>query len=179
MKKFLIIVAAIITAFVVLAVGCTALVSSSLEGEDDDTPNLVVDTPASSPTDKKNNKSTTKPSAKSSESSVACANHEDKNKPCEIKLGQSFVLGKHQVLKGWKIKADFIDDVEMTGKAKNVGDEESTMFITVKFLSGTEIVINIDCSTDALEAGQTQAISCYSSDDFTKKYDKITVEATF
>ena len=111
--------------------------------------------------------------------SVDCAGQADKNAPCTIQVGHAFQLGKHEVLTGWKVRKDVLGDVELVGKAKNIGDESSAMAIEVKFLRGSEVVMDVNCSTDSLEPEQTQAISCFSSDDYTTKYDKITAEAMF
>ena len=101
-------------------------------------------------------------------------------KPCEIHVGKAFVLGKHQVQAGWKVApSDGLDLPELTAKARNTSDKASAMFVTIKFLRGDEVVMNISCTTDQLEPGQVQAANCFGGEKFTKKYDRITAEATF
>jgi hypothetical protein len=109
---------------------------------------------------------------------VTCADQEDRNAPCVVKAGKPFQLGKHTVLTGWKVSSEY-GSMSITGKAKNTGDAASAMFVDVKFLRGDEVLASVMCTTDSLEPGQTKAISCFSSDDYTKKYDRITAEATF
>ncbi|MFI5693162.1 hypothetical protein ACIA58_15045 [Kribbella sp. NPDC051586] len=109
---------------------------------------------------------------------VACAGQEDKNAPCVVTVGKPFQLGKHTVLSGWKLTSEY-GSASMTGKARNTGGETSSMFIELKFLKADEVVIDVQCSTNQLEPGQTQAMSCFSSDDYTKKYDRVTAEAMF
>jgi hypothetical protein len=62
---------------------------------------------------------------------------------------------------------------------KNVSDATSTAFIHPKFIdSSGEVLGNVSCSSDDLEPGQTQALSCISDGDY-GKYEKVTAEADF
>jgi hypothetical protein len=66
------------------------------------------------------------------------------------------------------------------GKAKNVSEATSTMFIHLKFIDKSgEVLGNVDCSTGDLEPGQTEQMSCLSDGHYTSKYDKVTAEADF
>jgi hypothetical protein len=113
------------------------------------------------------------------ESKVACADQEDRSAPCTVTVGAAFALGNHQVLAGWTIR-DSGFGMTMAGKAKNISDDaDSTMFITVKFLRGDEVMANIMCTTSALAAGQIEAMNCLPDGTYTKKFDKVTAEAAF
>ncbi len=68
----------------------------------------------------------------------------------------------------------------VVGKAKNVSDSTSTAFVHFKFLTdGGEVLGNVQCNSGDLEPNQTQAMNCLPDGKFTKKFDKVTVEATF
>lgn len=109
---------------------------------------------------------------------VACEDQEDRSEPCEIKVGSVFKLGSHTVLAGWKIK-DSGFGMTIAGKAKNTDDTTSTMFVHIKFLKGDEVVANVMCTTGDLEPGQSEAMNCIPDGTYTKKFTKVTAEATF
>jgi hypothetical protein len=120
--------------------------------------------------------------AKPAAPKVACADQDDRSKPCDVKVGAAFNLGKHTVLAGWKTKNTGAGDglgMTITGKAKNTSDEASTMFVHIKFLKGGEVLANIMCNTGDLEPGQTEAMNCIADGVYTRTYDKVTAEATF
>jgi hypothetical protein len=108
---------------------------------------------------------------------------DDRNAPREVTPGKAFTIGSHKVLEGWKVKADSsLGDAEfqVTGKAKNVSEATSTMFIHIKFIDKSgEVLGNVDCSTGDLEPGQTERMNCLSNGQYTSKYDKVTAEADF
>jgi len=108
---------------------------------------------------------------------------DDRNAPREVTPGKAFTIGSHKVLEGWKVKAEssFGDaEFQVSGKAKNVNEATSTMFIHIKFISKSgEVLGNVDCSTGDLEPGQTERMSCLSDGQYTSKYDKVTAEADF
>ncbi len=108
---------------------------------------------------------------------------DDRNAPREVTPGKAFTIGSHKVLDGWKVKADSSlgeAEFQVTGKAKNVSEATSTMFIHIKFINKSgEVLGNVDCSTGDLEPGQTERMSCLSNGQYTSKYDKVTAEADF
>jgi hypothetical protein len=108
----------------------------------------------------------------------ACADQEDRNEPCAVRVGGAFQLGEHTVLAGWKIK-DSGFGMTIVGKARNTGDKSSTMFINVKFLRGDEVMANVMCNTGELAPGQSEALNCIPDGTYTKKFDKVTAEAAF
>jgi hypothetical protein len=109
---------------------------------------------------------------------VACADQEDRSAPCVVTVGSAFALGKHQVLAGWTIK-DSGFGMTIAGKAKNISNGASTLFINVKFLRGDEVMANVMCNTGELNAGQIETMNCVPDGTYTKKFDKITAEAAF
>jgi hypothetical protein len=108
---------------------------------------------------------------------------EDPNAPREVTPGKAFTIGSHEVLDGWKVKADstFGDaEFQVTGKAKNVSEATSTMLIHLKFIDKSgDVLGNAECSTEDLEPGQTERMTCISDGRYTSKYDKVTAEADF
>jgi len=138
-------------------------------------PSVVQTTKPAAP---KTTARTTAPKPVEQAPKVACADQDDRNAPCAIQVGKPFQLGKHMVAAGWKVTEQY-GTMTITGKAKNTGDKASAMFIEMKFLSGAEVLASVSCTTDSLEPGQTKTIDCFSGDDYTKKYDQVTVEATF
>jgi hypothetical protein len=102
----------------------------------------------------------------------------DRNTPVTIKVGQSIVIGKHQILPGWKAtKAEYLDTFEVTAKVTNIGDETSSSLMEMKFLKGNEVVGDVMLTSNPLEPGQIQKLNGLSDDEFVK-YDRITVEAS-
>jgi hypothetical protein len=106
-----------------------------------------------------------------------CVNQKNRNEPCVVHAGKPFGLGSHAVLAGWKvIQSEYGQQFSVVGKAKNTDDHASTMFITIKFLKGTEVLGSVMCNTSALEPGQTEAINCIDDGTY-GRYDTITAEA--
>jgi hypothetical protein len=120
--------------------------------------------------------------AKPAAPKVACADQDDRSKPCDIKVGAPFNLGKHTVLAGWKTENTGAGEglgMTIKGKAKNTSDSTSTMFVHIKFLKGGEVLANVMCNTGDLEPGQTEAMNCIADGVYSRTYDKVTAEATF
>lgn len=142
-------------------------------------------TPKAAPTTGK--ASTVAPSAKApvappTQADAKCAGN--RNDPCTVKLGVAFTIGKHQLGKGWKLKADQYLGTSLVGTVTNVSTEPSTAFFTVKFLKGTKVVANFQCSSNGLEPQQDEDISCFNTSDTSRSvtkgsYDTITAEADF
>jgi len=111
---------------------------------------------------------------------LACEGQDDRSAPCAVAVGGAFKLGEHTVLAGWKIKDNgYGTGMTIVGKAKNTGDKTSTMFIHVKFLKGDEVMANIMCNTGDLAPGQSEAMNCIPDGTYTRKFDKVTAEASF
>jgi hypothetical protein len=173
-----------------LVVSCSALVAVSGEGESTDAsggpaPTVTVTArPApmplratAAPSGRQEPAATAAPTQSVKRLGASCS--EDKNEPCTVKAGQTFTRGKHQTLAGWKIKRGPLDWFDVVAKVRNISDEESGAVMTFKFLRGNEVLGSVMCTSTSLEPGQSQALNCISADDYTTKYDRITVEATF
>ena len=67
----------------------------------------------------------------------------------------------------------------MTGKAKNVSDATSTMFIHIKFIDKSgDLLGRVVCSTRDLEPGQTEGMSCLPDGTYAK-FAKVVAEAGY
>lgn len=166
-----------------VTLGGVAVVGSAFGAGSDsgssDKPAVVSTTP--DPTTAPASKPTTKPSTRKpveQAPKVACADQEDRNAPCAVQVGKPFQLGSHTVRAGWRVTSEY-GQMAITGRATNTSGESSTMFIEVKFLDGDDVLAVVSCSTDELEPGQSQAMSCFSTDAYTKAYTKVTAEADF
>jgi hypothetical protein len=105
-----------------------------------------------------------------------------RNEPRPVKLGKAFTLGKHQMNTGWKVAYQEYLGTKITGTVTNVSKSTSTAFFHVKFLNGKSVVANMQCASDDLEPGQSQAIECLNTvtgEGKLPKYTSITAEADF
>jgi hypothetical protein len=102
-----------------------------------------------------------------------------RNDPTVVTEGKWFVKGQHQMLAGWTVTQNDLGRFEVRGRVKNIGGDPSSALMEMKFLRGNEVVGTVQLSSDELEPGQTQKVTALGTDDFTKHYDRITVEAIF
>ena len=85
----------------------------------------------------------------------------------------------------WKLKTEDYLGTKLVGKLTNVSGDPSTAFFTVRFLKGTNLVANFQCSSSSeLQPAQSEDIECINMSDTEKtlkpgRYDKITAEADF
>jgi hypothetical protein len=127
-------------------------------------------------------KATQAPKATEAPAEVKCTGN--RNDPCTIQLGVAFTVGKHTMQKGWKLKTEEFLGTKMVGTLANSSDDTSTAFFTVKFLKGSAVVANFQCSSSELEPKQTEDVECINMSDVSKSlkpgaYNKITAEADF
>jgi len=100
--------------------------------------------------------------------------------PLTIKIGEKFSVLDFDYAAGWKVGADALGDVEVTGlKVTNNRDEKDGAILEIKFLKGSEVLALVDCSTEQIPVGQTTTVDCFSSDKLPKNYDKVTINDTF
>jgi hypothetical protein len=108
----------------------------------------------------------------------------NRNDPCQVKLGVAFTVGKHKLEKGWKLKNEEYTGTKLVGTVTNVSEDTSTAFFNVKFLKGSKVVANFQCSSSELEPGQNEDVECINMSDTgstikSSSYKTITAEATF
>lgn len=85
----------------------------------------------------------------------------DKNAPRPVSVGKAFVIGKHQMEKGWTLtESDFLEGFEAKGDVTNVSSKVSTAIFHIKVLKGKRVLANLGCASNDLEPGQTEEITC-------------------
>jgi hypothetical protein len=97
--------------------------------------------------------------------------------PRTVSAGKPFTIGRHQVLAGWTVREEF-GMFTVAARVKNVSDMNSTAFLQVRFLKGTEILAGVQCASDDLEPGRSGPLVCVPDGLYTKSYDRITAEPT-
>ncbi|WP_432879889.1 hypothetical protein ACQPYH_34030 [Kribbella sp. CA-245084] len=108
-----------------------------------------------------------------------------RNEPRPVQVGKAFTIGKHQLDAGWKLKYTEYIGTSLTGTVTNVSKSTSTAIFSVKFLKGSQVVGNMQCTSNELEPGQQEAVECLNTVDGAASllgkgaYDKVTAEATF
>ncbi|MER7249479.1 hypothetical protein [Kribbella sp. NPDC000426] len=108
-----------------------------------------------------------------------------RNEPRPVQVGKAFTIGKHQLDAGWKLKFTEYIGTSVTGTVTNVSKSTSTAIFSIKFLKGNQVVGNMQCTSNELEAGQQEAVECLNTVDGAANllrsgaYDKVTAEATF
>jgi hypothetical protein len=171
------------------------IVIGAVNGGGDTTAATSADSPATSAPVAPKAKASAKPSVPASEApattqapapveEVKCTGN--RNDPCTVKLGVAFTVGKHTMSRGWKLKTQEYLGTQIVGTLAMTSDDTdpSTAFFTVKFLKGSQVVANFQCSSSELEKGQTEEIECHNMSDVSKplkagSYNKITAEADF
>lgn len=97
--------------------------------------------------------------------------------PDSVRRGQAFEVNGKRVLAGWKLNATSWGDFQITGKVQNVGQTSTIMtLVEFKFVKGFEIVGEVNCMAGDVEPGRVATMDCYSTDPFTREYDKIEVK---
>jgi hypothetical protein len=109
----------------------------------------------------------------------------DRGQPRPVTVGTAFTIGKHRLDAGWKLTHQPYLGSQVTGTVTNVSKSTSTAIFHIKFLKGSTVVGNMQCSTNDLEAGQSEAVTCLNTVTgdtnllVKGSYDKVTAEATF
>ena len=108
---------------------------------------------------------------------------EDRGQPRPVTVGKAFTIGKHRLDNGWKLTHQEYIGSQVTGTVTNVSKDTSTAIFHIKFLKGNTVVGNMQCTTNDLEPGQSEAVECLNTvtgaANIAGKYDKVTAEATF
>lgn len=118
----------------------------------------------------------------SAATSGTTAGAQTRNDPRPVTPGKAFTIGKHTLATGWKVQYAEYGGSSVVGTVTNTSSGTSTAFFSIKFLKGTTVLANFQCTTEELEPKQSQAVECYNSVTTTKRltgWDKVTAEATF
>jgi hypothetical protein len=110
-------------------------------------------------------------------------NEEKKNDtPTQVKEGASFVHDDFGVSKGWKVSKDALGLVEISGmKVTNKSDEDRRdALLTFRLYKGKDVLSEITCTSNQMQAGETSPMDCFSGDDYPKGgYASIKVSDAF
>ena len=99
--------------------------------------------------------------------------------PVTITEGEAFEVRGFDYAGGWTVGEEF-DTIELEDlKVTNNRDDADSAIVEIKFMSGSEIVASVDCTSDILQPGQTATLSCFSGDQLPDDYDEITINDTF
>lgn len=100
------------------------------------------------------------------------------NNPVTIEEGQAFEIRDFNYAAGWKVVTnDFGSEIQGLKVTNNRGESDSAL-VEIKFVTGTEVLALIDCSTEPIDPGMTVTLSC-SGDKVPADYEKITISDTF
>lgn len=100
--------------------------------------------------------------------------------PLEITEGEAFSVSGFDYAAGWSIGDDGLGSPSIDKlKVTNNRDEADTALVEIKFLTGTEVVALVDCTTEEITVGQTTTLDCFSSDELPSDYDTLTISDTF
>lgn len=102
------------------------------------------------------------------------------NNPVIIKEGVAFDVRNFSYAKGWKIKNDDIDMLEITGlKVTNNRDKRDSVVVEIKVWQGSEILATSNCTTEPIMPKTTTKVDCMSADKLPSKYGKVTINDAF
>lgn len=103
---------------------------------------------------------------------------EQNDTPRVVKAGAPFMHDNFKAKKGWKVVKEKFTNAPNIKKLKvtNVGGDQRIAQLTFRFYKGTEVLAEVECSSNEMQKGETSALDCFStSDKFPKGYKKIKV----
>ena len=99
--------------------------------------------------------------------------------PLTIVEGKAFEVDGFNYAAGWKlVGSQFGLDIKNLKVTNNREDEDSAL-VEIKFMKGSEVVADADCTSDPITVGQTVTLTCISADKLPKNFDEITINDTF
>lgn len=104
------------------------------------------------------------------------------NNPLTVTPGQGFEVAGFDYADGWQLGPDDLGDVDVTGlKVTNNRGKSDYAFVTLKLLSGNEVVADVSCTSPGsrIDEGTTITLDCTSSDDMPAAYDEVTIQDAF
>lgn len=100
--------------------------------------------------------------------------------PLEITEGEAFEVYGFDYQAGWTVGEDEFSGLTIENlKFENNRDEPDSAVVDITFLTGNEVVAQLDCSSDTAAVGQVVTLSCYSGDEVPAAYDKITISDSY
>ena len=100
--------------------------------------------------------------------------------PLEITEGEAFSVSGFDYAAGWAIGDDGLGSPSIDGlKVTNNREDPDAALVEIKFLTGTEVLALVDCTTEEISVGQTTTLDCFSVDEIPADYDTLTISDTF
>ena len=100
--------------------------------------------------------------------------------PLTIVEGEAFTVSGFSYSAGWTVDANEFGGFDVKKlKVTNNRDDKDGALVEIKFMNGSEVLALANCTTEQIPVGQTTTLSCGSTDDLPKTYDRITINDTF
>lgn len=100
------------------------------------------------------------------------------NNPLTIEEGKAFEVRGFNYAAGWKVVTnDFGSEIQGL-KVTNNRDKSDSALVEIKFVTGTEVLALINCSTEPIDKGMTVTLGC-QGDKVPAGYEKITISDAF
>ncbi|QGG41831.1 DUF2510 domain-containing protein [Aeromicrobium yanjiei] len=100
--------------------------------------------------------------------------------PLTIVEGKKFSVSGFDYSSGWKVDEDVLGSIDIAKlKVTNNRDKKDSALVEIKFMKGSEVLALADCTTEPVAIGQTTTLSCGSTDELPKSYDRITINDSF
>lgn len=101
----------------------------------------------------------------------------ENDKPRPVAVGKAFEHDDYQVASGWKVTKDALGSADIAGlKVTNTHEVAEVIQFTFTFVKGDQKLGEVECSAGELEAGQSAAMDCFSTDEgFPKGYTEVRV----
>lgn len=105
---------------------------------------------------------------------------ESLDKPKPVKEGAAFTHDGYQIAKGWKVVNEEFGGVTINGlkvtNTKAPGGAGDNPMLTFRFYKGSEVLAEVECTSNAVQQGESSAMDCFSlNEEFPKGYQEIRV----
>ncbi len=117
------------------------------------------------------------------EDGSSLSEEEANDTPAVVKAGKGFTHDNFKAAPGWRvIKEDFTDSPNIKNlRVTNVSQEgQRTALLTFRFYKKSEVLAEVECSTNEMQAGESSRMECFStSTSFPTGYKTIKVSDAF
>jgi hypothetical protein len=117
------------------------------------------------------------------EDGSSLSEEEANDTPAVVKPGKGFTHDQFKAARGWRVaKEDFGNTPTIKNlRVTNVSEEgQRTALLTFRFYKGTEVLAEVECSTNEMQAGESSRMQCFSgSGQFPTGYKTIKVADAF
>lgn len=115
------------------------------------------------------------------EADKAIKKEEANDKPHPVAEGKAFTHDGFEAQAGWSVEKDGMGSVTIEGlRVTNTSDEARTALLTFAFYKGNENLAEVECSSNNMQGGDVNELSCVSFDSkFPTGYTEIKVADAF